>query len=301
MAQLPSLHMLKSFEAVSRLGSFTQAASELHVSHSAISQQIKALEAYLGRQLLQRHAKKVTVSEDGRLYAIQIRDALKSLEDATFQLKSNPRQAELVIATLPSFAAHWLAPRLMDFRQLYPQIHLKLLVDLAVGDLGEQQFDVAIRMGNGDWRAATQKELLFYDELWVVAAADYQQGRLYFSDQEIIETPIISSMEAWNWWCEKTGLALPEQSLLQVNDSNVVIEMLRRGLGIALERKSLVFDLVQQGILKRISNTVAAYPWAYWSVIPEGQTLQPETSLFLDWLKQQVQIYKNDLGCDTAL
>ena len=109
MAQLPSLHMLKSFEAVSRLGSFTQAAAELHVSHSAISQQIKALEAYLGRQLLQRHAKKVTVSEDGRLYAIQIRDALKSLEDATFQLKSNPRQAELVIPLyrpLPHIGLH---------------------------------------------------------------------------------------------------------------------------------------------------------------------------------------------------
>ncbi|MHA3058616.1 LysR substrate-binding domain-containing protein [Acinetobacter sp. ANC 4641] len=301
MAQLPSLQMLKSFEAVSRLGSFTQAAAELHVSHSAISQQIKALEAYLGRQLLQRQAKKIMVSEDGRLYAIQIRDALKSLEDATFQLKSNPRQAELVIATLPSFAAHWLAPRLLDFRQQYPQIRLKLQVNLTVGDLTEQYADIAIRMGNGDWRAAAQKDRLFYDELWVVAAADFQQGRLYFSDQQIIETPVISSMEAWNLWCEQTQLSLPEQTLLQVNDSNVVIEMLRRGLGIALERKSVVFDLVQQGVLKKISKTVAAYPWAYWSVIPEGQTVQPETHLFLDWLKQQVAVYEQSSGLSAAL
>ncbi|MHA3055185.1 LysR family transcriptional regulator [Acinetobacter sp. ANC 4633] len=301
MAQLPSLQMLKSFEAVSRLGSFTQAAAELHVSHSAISQQIKALEAYLGRQLLQRQAKKIMVSEDGRLYAIQIRDALKSLEDATFQLKSNPRQAELVIATLPSFAAHWLAPRLLDFRQQYPQIRLKLQVNLTVSDLTEQHADIAIRMGNGDWRAAAQKDLLFYDELWVVAATDFQQGRLYFSDQQIIETPIISSMEAWNLWCEQTQLTLPEQTLLQVNDSNVVIEMLRRGLGIALERKSVVFDLVQQGVLKKISKTVAAYPWAYWSVIPEGQTVQPETHLFLDWLKQQVAVYEQSSALSAAL
>lgn len=290
MANLPSIQMLKSFEAVSRLGSFSRAAAELHVSHSAISQQIKALEDYLGCHLIDRIGKKIRVSEDGRLYAIQIRDALQSISAATLKIQTCPRQVQLTIATTPSFAAHWLAPRLIDFYQKYPQIQLKLTVGLGVRDLQQDNIDLAIRMGNGDW-AATQKAPLFEDELWMVAAANFQHGQLYFSPEDILSAPLISSMESWHLWCEKVGMPVPQTELMRINDSNVVIEMVRRGFCIALERKSIVFDLVQSGELKKISDIVVTYPWAYWSVVPEGKDPSLEVTLFLTWLQEQVERY----------
>lgn len=290
MANLPSIQMLKSFEAVSRLGSFSRAAAELHVSHSAISQQIKALEDYVGRHLINRCGKKVAVSEDGRLYAIQIRDALQAISTATLKIQNYPRKTQLTIATTPSFAAHWLAPRLIDFYQKYPQIKLKLTAGLGLRDLQQDNIDIAIRMGNGDW-AATQKAQLFADELWVVAAQDFQYGQLYFSPEDILKAPLISSVESWHLWCEKVGMPVLETELMQVNDSNVVIEMVRRGFCVALERKSIVFDLVQSGELKKISDVVVTYPWAYWSVIPEGKGSALEVTLFLTWLQEQVAYY----------
>ncbi|WP_201791987.1 LysR family transcriptional regulator, partial [Mycobacterium avium] len=90
------------------------------VTHSAISQQIKALEELVGLTLFVREGRGLRVSEDGRLYALQIRQALADIEHATRTIQAQPKMGELVVAVIPSFARAWLIPRLPVFQQRYP-------------------------------------------------------------------------------------------------------------------------------------------------------------------------------------
>ncbi|MDG0900033.1 LysR family transcriptional regulator, partial [Pseudomonas sp. L01] len=112
MSDLPPLTALRSFEAVARLGSISQAASELHVTHSAISQQIKLLENLLGLALFVREGRGLRLSENGRFYALQVRASLGEIADATRVVRARPREGELVVTVMPSFGLNWLLPRL---------------------------------------------------------------------------------------------------------------------------------------------------------------------------------------------
>ena len=100
MADFPPVASLRSFEAVARLGSVTQAAHELSVTHSAVSQHIKQLEALVGVTLFIRHGRGVRITEEGRLYALQIREALQHIADATRMVQIKPRTLEVTLATL---------------------------------------------------------------------------------------------------------------------------------------------------------------------------------------------------------
>ena len=123
MSDLPPLTELRSFEAVARLGSVTRAARELHVTHSAVSQQLRQLEDALGVALLVREGRGLRVSEAGRLYALQIRRTLVEMAEATRRVKAPPQAGTVTVAVLPSFGRAWLVPRLPDFQRRHHGIH----------------------------------------------------------------------------------------------------------------------------------------------------------------------------------
>lgn len=205
MADFPPVASLRSFEAVARLGSVTQAAHEMSVTHSAVSQHIKQLEALVGVTLFIRHGRGVRLTEEGRLYALQIREALQHIADATRMVQIKPRTLEVSLATLPSFGCHWLLPRLARFQARHPQIAVRLLTSLAVVNLQQEGIDLAIRMGQGDWEGMESRRL-FADEQLVVAAPGYRGGNLPTTPQAIAASDIIFSMESWNAWCSQAGL-----------------------------------------------------------------------------------------------
>jgi len=153
MADFPPVASLRSFEAVARLGSVTQAAHEMSVTHSAVSQHIKQLEALVGVTLFIRHGRGVRITEEGRLYALQIREALQHIADATRMVQIKPRTLEVTLATIPSFGCHWLLPRLARFQARHPQIAVRLLTSLAVVNLQQEGIDLAIRKAIGrEWK-----------------------------------------------------------------------------------------------------------------------------------------------------
>ncbi len=190
MADFPPVASLRSFEAVARLGSVTQAAHEMSVTHSAVSQHIKQLEALVGVTLFIRHGRGVRITEEGRLYALQIREALQHIADATRMVQIKPRTLEVSLATLPSFGCHWLLPRLARFQARHPQIAVRLLTSLAVVNLQQEGIDLAIRMGQGDWEGMESRHL-FADEQLVVAAPGYRGGNLPTTPQAIAASDII--------------------------------------------------------------------------------------------------------------
>ncbi|HHT7531973.1 TPA: LysR substrate-binding domain-containing protein [Raoultella planticola] len=292
MSDYPPIASLRSFEAVARLGSVTLAAKELHVTHSAISQQIKVLEEMLGVRLFTRHGRGVQINEEGRLYAMHVREALEHITDATRLVHVKPRTTTLTLATVPSFACHWLLPRLDRFRARYPHITLRLLVSLTVTNMQQEAVDIAIRMGKGDWEGL-ESRYMFADELIVVAAPHYNGGSLPATPQEVAAGKIIFSMESWKTWCLKAGL---EREIvaggLCINDSNLVLEAVRLGNGIALERRSLVQGAIDRGELVQLTACSAPYPWPYWLVTPQQSEKKAEVSVFIAWLNEELAAWR---------
>ncbi|WP_263262961.1 LysR substrate-binding domain-containing protein [Pseudomonas sp. RIT-PI-S] len=295
MSSIPPITCLRSFESVARLGSVTAAAKELHVTHSAISQQIKVLEDMIGVTLFVREGRGLRVSEDGRLYALQIRESLSGIAEATRLIKSQPKSTELVVAVLPSFGLSWLLTRLPRFQQLQPHISIRLQASLAVSNLSRESVDVGIRMGKGDWDGV-EKQLLFNDETLVVAAPHFNQGGLPLTPEEIIGSNIIFNMESWQPWCQAAGLDIdvPRVGLCS-NDSNLVLQAVRLGQGIALERRSLVHDAINRGELVQLSQVTAPYPYPYWLVLPNRERSEAKQRVFTSWLTGEVAEYLNEL------
>ncbi|MCG7803968.1 LysR family transcriptional regulator [Enterobacter asburiae] len=114
-SKLPPLTALRAFVALARLGSVGAVADELHVTHSAISHQMHALENYLGISLVNRTGRRTILTDEGRVYAYQISQALENIVSATEHLRYQVGSQYLRISVLPSFAMHWLVPRLSDW------------------------------------------------------------------------------------------------------------------------------------------------------------------------------------------
>ena len=126
IARLPPLTTLRAFEAAARLGSFSRAAEEISVTHSAVSHQVRALERALGTPLFQRNGKRVSLTEAGRHLAGRVGAALREIADAAQVVRRRDRGRALTVSTLPSFAARWLMPRLGRFMEQHPEIDVNV-------------------------------------------------------------------------------------------------------------------------------------------------------------------------------
>ncbi len=156
----------------------------------------------------------------------------------------------------------------------------------------QEGIDIAIRMGKGNWEGS-DCHYLFSDELIVVASPGYNGGVLPATPAEVAKSQIIFSMESWKTWCFNAGL---EKDIvpggLCINDSNLVLEAVRLGKGIALERRSLVQDAITRGELVQLTSSTAPYPWPYWLVTSQLTEAKPEVALFVEWLDEEVAAWR---------
>lgn len=296
MSALPPLPALRSFEAVARLGSVTLAAQALHVTHSAVSQQIKLLEAQLGVTLFVRAGRGLRLSEAGRLYALQVRAALQQLGEATRLVQTRGQDETLVVAVMPSFGRNWLLPRLPRFRQRHPRYRVRLEASLEIQDMRQANADVAVRIGRGDWEGLSHSEWL-HDELVLVASPAFHGGRLPRTAREAMAGPLIRSAEPWASWCEAAGVAEPPaRSGLWINDSNLILEAVRLGQGLALERLSLVADALATGELVQVTPVRVPYFYAYWLVWPAREEARTRQSHFIAWMEEEGRAYAAGLA-----
>ena len=139
---------LKIFHAVAEAGSFTSATVTLNLSQSAISRQIQSLEDDLKVKLFERHARGLTLTENGEYVyktAHEVISKLKEVETSLGDQKSKP-SGKITITTVRSFGTHWLTPRIQEFMQLNPEIEVELVFDDKELDLSTRQADIGIFM-----------------------------------------------------------------------------------------------------------------------------------------------------------
>jgi len=153
---------LKIFHAVAEAGSFTNATINLNLSQSAISRQIQSLEQDLKVQLFERHARGLTLTENGEYLfktAREVISKLKEVETSLGDQKSKP-SGKLIITTVRSFGTHWLTPRIEEFLQLNPEIEIELIFDDKELDLSTRQADIGIFMRRPKQLNYIQKKLV---------------------------------------------------------------------------------------------------------------------------------------------
>src|SRR3979411_779999 len=175
-ARLPSLNGLRAFEAAARHLSFTVAASELNVTQTAISHQIRRLEEELGIRLFIRQNRALALTPEARDYLPGVRAAFNDLRLAPAQLLRRDNDHVLTVSTLASLAAKWLLPRLSAFQEANPGIDVRITTSTALIDFKSGDIDAAIRYGRGQW-PGRRADWLMADQLFPGCSPAFLAGK----------------------------------------------------------------------------------------------------------------------------
>jgi LysR family glycine cleavage system transcriptional activator len=290
LRRLPNLAALRAFEAAARHENFSRAAEEIHVTHGAISHQVRALEEELGVSLFVRYGKRIAITLEGEHFAETIRRALTEIAVAADAFKAGARQKKLTITALPSFAARWLSPRLGHFIEQHPDLEVMLQSSGHLTDFVRESVDIGIRFGRGNYPGlATEK--LMDDYYYPVASPRFNSGRLPRTPEKLAQSTLLRCEgEPWEPWFRAAGLDLPEPSGgLVFQDSSMLVRAAAEGHGIALARHAIALTELASGELVRVSDIAIECPNSYYVVCPPSALQKPPVRAFRDWLFDEVR------------
>ncbi len=285
---------LRAFEAVVRHSGFSSAAEELGVSQSAVSQHVRTLEEWLGRELLVRGARQSRPTRDGEQLALAITEGLGRISDVCSQLRDKTRTDKtIVISCLPGFAFNWLFPRLLHFDLAHPDLSISIATDTGFYPFSGVDSDIGIRYGLGDY-PGFHVDLLMGERLFPVCAPALLQtlkGTKDLPDHTLLVDENLhhgASSPTWEYWARQCNLTLPpDLRTRRFGQSNMVVQAAIEGLGVALGREPLVIDALCDGRLVRPFDYLTQSPLSYWLVCrPESKDSQ-KVSEFLNWIKSE--------------
>ena len=285
---LPPLNALRSFEAAARYESFTRAAEELHVTQSAVSQQVKALEAHLGVKLFNRERQRLKITPAGRDYLVEIREALDHVGAATERLIQRQSAGVLTVSTSQDFAAKWLVHRLARFAAAHPGIDLRVSATMHNVDFAREDVDVAVRHGDGNWPGLDATRLCA-EQIFAICSPKLLAGRDRLKrPADVLKWPLLrleDQSKAWERWFALAGVAAPERLPGPVlNRASMLIDAAIDGQGVALARTTLAaWDLISGRIVRPFDLS-----WrpagTYWIMSPRATAKVEKVGRFREWL-----------------
>lgn len=283
---LPSLTALRAFAATAELRSFSQAARALNVTHAAVAQQVRALEDQLGRPLVQREGRGVSLTTDGEHLADALNEGFSAMQRGLEALKAGEADRPVRVTLTASFAAQWLMPRLKDFWEKFPDIGLSLHPDSRVVDLHRERMDLGIRYGNGDWPGA-ESSYLASARLVIAGAPSLigQRDALTIEDMRDFDWILSRSWPEQDTYLRRIGLDPDTLSRTDINNEELAIAAARQGLGLVVESAALIDSDVADGRLRIVHESREKLP-AYFIVTLPGPK-RAAARAFLKWLKSQ--------------
>jgi LysR family glycine cleavage system transcriptional activator len=293
--RLPSLTALRAFEAAARQLSFARAATELHVTPAAISQQIKQLEDYLGLALFRR-GKTLALSDGAGVVLPQISEAFDQLERAVDRLRLRDASGPCVVSTPPTFAAHWLVPRLEDFHSRYPDIELRLLATRRLVDFSLEDVDVAVRFGAGPFPGLHAEALM---QESIVPVATPAMAETIKAPADLLHCTLLHdeshewdpAFPDWETWLSALGIAITQPLRVRhFGDSSLSIQAAVSGLGVTLMWRSLVVDELRSGRLQQLFGHSLATNQRYHLVTTDSRLKLAKVSAFREWLLEQTRL-----------
>ena len=295
---LPALDLLVGFEAAARHLSFTQAGEELHLTQSAVSRQIKELEAQLGVPLFQRRHRALALTEAGQQLYAAAAQVLSTMRSTTERLRAQAgRRRPLAVTTTNSFASLWLIPRLAGFTREHPGVDVRITADVRVQDLERDGLDIALRHGPAAL-AGPDAVRLFGEKVFPVCSprllkklplarpADLRHHVLLHYDDPDARHPWLH----WKTWLEVEHIAdLKPAATLAFSGFEQIIPAAVAGHGVALGRSPLVKNLLDSGELVAPFKSQADPARAYYAVVAKSAASRPEVKAFVEWLKAEAK------------
>lgn len=269
--------------------SLTRAADELAVTQSAVSRQVRELEVDLGVALFERQGRKLRLTAEGRSFAQVADEAIERLTEHAVALRARRASPIVTLATVPSIAARWLAPRLADFVASHPDIDLRIASSPQLLDLEADGIDAAIRYGRGDWRGVCAVRLAG-EELLPVCSPDYAERHALGAPADLRRLKLLEGNlpDRWRDWLEAAGVSTRgiEHGLV-FDDANALLRAAEDGLGVALGRSLLVAPDLDSGRLVAPFGLRIPATYAYWFVLPERREADARLARVRDWLGSQ--------------
>jgi len=289
--RLPPLSSLRPFEAAARLESFSRAAEELHLTHGAVSHQVRALEEHLGTALFARQGKRVVLTAAGRSFAERVRGALDEIGRAAEAARTRNLN-RLSVSVLPSFASRWLMPRLIDFMERHPGLEVSVNASTNLVNFAADEVDIAIRFGRGPWPPLSC-EMFLEDEYFPVASPKMNRGKLPKTPADLLAPGvriIREDRDYWPYWFKAAGVRFEDRVRGPLfNDSTYSLQAAARGEGIALARRSIVEEDLERGVLKRLFTLSVPSVERYWFVAPKESFEAPNVRAFREWVKEELR------------
>ncbi len=288
MAYSPNFSALRAFEAAARHQNFSRAADELHLTHGAISHQVRSLEQSLGVELFVRNGRHVKVTAAGQRFAETVARAMADIGAAADALRPREGAKRLTVTSIPSFAARWLAPRLGRFIDQHPDTEVVLQSSSQLQDLSRDEVDVGIRFGRGQYQGLVVERLMG-DIYYPVASPRYLADKTLNAPADLAHECLLRSEEPWLPWFQAAGLALAEPSggvLFQ--DLSMLIRSAVDGDGVALVRHVAATQEIAAGELVRLFDLAIPSPSDYVLVCPPAAAAKPQVQAFRAWLLAEV-------------
>lgn len=289
---IPDIAVLQAFECAARHENFTQAATELHLTQSAISRQIRTLEQQLKVMLFERVRKRVVLSPAGRMLLPQVVNLLTQTEDMVLRAIASAGDKEtLSVATLPTFGNRWLMRRLPGFLKLHPDITVNVASRLEPFDLAKEDFDVVIHYGQPVWAHAVCTYLCS-EIILPVGSPELLEHCPIPEPAGFEAAPLLhltTRPKLWTEWLEiNVGGDASAYHGHRFDQFSMVIEAALQGLGFALLPQYLIEDELAAGQLKVVFDRPMSTPNSYYIVSPEDRQGRAAAAIFQDWMLQQV-------------
>ena len=284
---LPSLNALRAFEAAARLGSVTAAATELHVTHGAVSRQVKQLEQALGTALFHRAGTGLRLSEAGARLLPALTSSFDLMEAGVAQA-ARARGGNLIVSCLGTFTMRWLIPRLFAFRAAHPDIEVQLSASDAPVNFLRDRFDLAIRTERPPWPADMIATPFIVEEVGPVLSAALQERLRLRTVEDLARATLLHTdtrISAWPDWFASVGQAEVQPAAIQTFEHfYFMLQAAASGLGVAIGPKPVIEDDLSAGRLVAPFGFVRS-GLSYVSLRPHAD--DSRAALFEAWLLEQ--------------
>lgn len=289
---IPDLAVLQAFECAARHGNFTLAATELNLTQSAVSRQIKALEEQLGLLLFERVRKRVVLSDAGRRLLPEVRRILHQSEEMVVRARASAQATStLALACLPTFASRWLMPRLPDFMRRHPGTVIDVASRVEPFDFEAEDFDLAIHFGQPVWAHATCTYLCS-EIILPVASPSLIEAAAPGGPEALAGQPLLhlaTRPKQWASWFEMNGLdGADAYRGNRFDQFAMIIEAAAAGMGFALLPLYLIESDLASGRLRIAFDRPMTTENSYYIVFPESKREHLLSQAFKAWLLTQV-------------
>ncbi|EOD80087.1 glycine cleavage system transcriptional activator [Grimontia indica] len=292
MPSFPSMNALRVFAAVGKYQSIQQAAKTLHISESAVSQQIKNLEERLQVQLIERVGRTIKLTEKGALFYPFIDNGMVCFTEGLDALETLNREKLVTISVIPSMAK-WLIHRLPDFKKFHPEIRVRVHSSNIPTNETNTEVDLSLRFGLGNYPGMTTTPILHDKIVIVVAPSLLAEGAGINLSEYALSLPWLGyhakdiedvNQAIQRFTDDKTQNISKLASKIDVHDAIFVLEAAISGQGVAVTKHTLALPYLTSSKLHCLFEMPTFTAFRYFIVHPKKRPLSVEAETFQNWL-----------------